>query len=66
MRVDDDAFVFSKGVAEDNVGGFPPHAGEAVKFLHRVRNATAMFGHNRDRCTAEALCFAAKKAGGTD
>ena len=28
MRVDDDAFVFSEGVAEDNVGRFPSHARE--------------------------------------
>ena len=33
MGVDDDAFGEVEGVAEDDVGGFPAHAGELVEIL---------------------------------
>ena len=58
MRVDHDAFVFVKGIAENNVRCFSSYTGQGVQFCHRVRHFPAMFLDDRDRRAANAsrLC----------
>src|SRR6185312_5139418 len=62
MRIDDHPFVFSKGVAEDDVGRLSPHAGEGDERLQVVRHAAGMPLGDRGRHADETLGLVAKEA----
>jgi len=63
MSVDGHSHGLPEGVAEDNVGGLPPHAREADQLLHRRRHRPPVVGDQGSPEVLERLRLVAVEAG---
>ena len=66
VGIDDDAFVFSERVPENDVRCLAANARQRVQRFHRVRHAAAMLFLDRRGSSANALGLVAKEAGRAD
>ena len=66
MGVHHDAFGKVEGIAEDDVGGFPAHAGELVEMFHGPRNLAAVIFDQGGGAAADGFGLGAEESGGAD
>jgi len=66
VGVDDDAFRFPVGDAEDDAGGLAAAAGKLDEFSHRVRHLAGMLFGNGPATGTDGFGFVAEKASGFD
>ena len=66
MGVDDDALGEVEGVAEDDIGGLPAHAGELVEMFHGPRNLAAVIFDQGGGAPADGFRLGAEEAGRAD
>jgi len=66
MSINDNSFILSKGVAENNVRRFSANPRESVQFFHRVGNVARVFCHDRRSGRPNAPGLAPKEARGTN
>src|ERR1044072_10012236 len=64
MCVDDNAFLFSKGVSQNHIRRFPSNTRQPMQFIHRIWHPPIMLRYNRSRRATDATSFAAKETGG--
>ena len=64
MGIDDDPLVFSKCVAEHDIGRLAPHTMQGREFIHRLRNFAAVLRDDVCACRTNRLCLVAIEPGG--
>ena len=62
MSVDDDTFVLSERVAENDIGGFASDAGQFDESIHRIRNLAVVPLYQRLAESNQTLRFVAEEA----